>query len=398
MTRGVLPVQRIRVLELRSVRGTGGGPEKTIMLGAAQANRATFDVIVCYIRDRRDDIFRLDERAAGLNIPYVEVHERHSFDVGIWPQLRRIVNEHQIDIVHAHDYKTNVIAWLMGKRMGVIPLSTSHGWAGESARERWVYYPADKRLLAHFPRVVAVSSTIRQILLDHGGHADRIVLLLNAIDSDDFKRVEGRRETMRRELGYPPDQFVVGAVGRLHPVKRFDLLMEAFAALTPSHPQLRLAIVGDGSLRPELEAHAARLKITDRCALLGHRTDLVDLYQAFDMVVQSSESEGAPNAVLEAMAMEAPLVATDVGGTRELATPDVHALIIPRHDVPAMTRAIASIVDQPEAARTRAQAARRHVEADLSFRARTRRLEALYEELVRTRDAVGAIRGVQDHA
>jgi glycosyltransferase involved in cell wall biosynthesis len=90
--------------------------------------------------------------------------------------------------------------------------------------------------------------------------------------------------------------------------------------------------------------------------------------------------------------METPLVATDVGGTRELATPGEHALILPRHDVPALRNAIESVLMDPAAARARALAARRHVEADLSFIARTRRLEAVYQELVRERDALRTLR------
>src|SRR5947207_917056 len=97
----------VRVLELRSVRGTGGGPEKTILMGAARADRARFAVTVCYIRDARDGVFSIDGRAAPLGVDYVEVHERHSLDPRIWPELRRLVRERRIDIVHAHEYKTD---------------------------------------------------------------------------------------------------------------------------------------------------------------------------------------------------------------------------------------------------------------------------------------------------
>src|SRR6188472_4414588 len=97
----------IRVLELRSVRGTGGGPEKTILLGAARSDRSRYAVTVCYIRDLRDDVFHIDGRATELGVDYVEVRERHSFDWRIWPELRRLVRERRIDIVHSHDYKTN---------------------------------------------------------------------------------------------------------------------------------------------------------------------------------------------------------------------------------------------------------------------------------------------------
>src|SRR6185369_5453685 len=83
---GLRDVTPIRVLELRSVRGTGGGPEKTILAGAARSDPARFAVTVCYIRDQRDGIFALDKTAADLGVDYVEVRERHSLDRAVWPE------------------------------------------------------------------------------------------------------------------------------------------------------------------------------------------------------------------------------------------------------------------------------------------------------------------------
>src|SRR5438552_6314370 len=97
----------IQVLELRSVFGTGGGPEKTILLGAARTDPRRFAVTVCYIRDDRDTVFNIDRTAAALGVDYVELRERHSFDRSLWPKLRALVRERRIQIVHAHDYKTN---------------------------------------------------------------------------------------------------------------------------------------------------------------------------------------------------------------------------------------------------------------------------------------------------
>ena len=93
----------IRVLELRSVRGTGGGPEKTILFGAARSDPARVSVTVCYIRDTRDDIFAIGERARALGLDYVEVLERGSFDPRIWRPLRRLVAERNIDIVRSYN-------------------------------------------------------------------------------------------------------------------------------------------------------------------------------------------------------------------------------------------------------------------------------------------------------
>jgi glycosyltransferase involved in cell wall biosynthesis len=376
---------RIAVLELRSVRGTGGGPEKTILLGAELADRSAFAVTVCYIRDERDSVFGVDTRAARLNVEYVEVRERHSFDHRIWRTLADLVRNRGIDIIHAHDYKTNLIALLLARRCDVIPIATAHGWTGQTSRERFAYYPADKWLLARFPKVIAVSSEIRQQLVRRGTDAARVTVILNAIDPDQFRRLPGRRAAVRAELRYDDRDMVIGAVGRLEPQKRFDLLLEALARLRGRWPALRIAIAGDGSLRAELAVRAAQLDVADRCAWLGHRDAVGDLHHAFDLFVQSSEYEGTPNAVLEAMAMETPIVATDVGGTRELVSDRVHALLVPAGDPETLAGAIDTALSDPAAARRRAVAARRRVEIELSFSARTRALESVYQELMRAR-------------
>ena len=381
---------RVSVLELRSVWGTGGGPEKTILLGTALRNSDRFDVTVCYLRDVRDSVFGIDQRAGRLDIDYVEVRERNSFDPRIWHPLRQLVRDRKIDIVHAHDYKTILLALMLGRRDGVIPLATAHGWTGQTARERYLYYPVSKWLLRWFPRVIAVSTDLKDDLGRWGADRDRTIVILNAIDPKAFRRMPEKRVALREALSYAPDEVVIGAVGRVEVQKRFDLLLKVFASLAQAQPKLRLAIVGDGSLRAELVAMASTLGVGDRCQFLGQREDICDLHHAFDLFVQSSEYEGTPNAVLEAMALETPIVATDVGGTRELALPGVHALIVPNHDVGALERAIAEVLADPASARIRAVAARRRIETELSFEARTRRLEASYDDLIREHPPVAS--------
>src|SRR5262245_18072952 len=125
----------IRVLELRSVWGTGGGPDKTILAGAALKSQ-NVETIVCYIRDARDRVFSIDARARKLGIDYVQVIERHSFDRGIWRQVRALVKARGIDIIHAHDHKTDFLTWLLSFREPIVPLSTAHGFAGDSRQNQ----------------------------------------------------------------------------------------------------------------------------------------------------------------------------------------------------------------------------------------------------------------------
>ncbi len=373
----------IRVLELRSVRGTGGGPEKTILLGAAGSQSRGFDVTVCYLRDVRDPQFGIDDWARGLGVDYVEIAERHSFDPRIWPKLLDLVRNRRIQIVHAHEYKTDLLAWLLAKREPVVPLATVHGWTGHSARERYFYYPADKRLLARFPRLIAVSGDIRQELVRHGARPDRVTVLLNSIDPHVFHRDRTVETSARASLGVDADDVVIGSVGRLEPQKRFDLLIDAFASLRRHHPRLKLLVAGEGSQRPALEAQIARLGLASTCRLLGLRTDVTLLHHAFDLYVQSSDYEGTPNAVLEAMALETPIVATDAGGTREILRHEIDGLLIPTGNVLALTRAVMRALADPAATARRAVNARARVEGELSFDTRVKAVESIHREMVK---------------
>lgn len=378
------PARSVSVLELRSVRGTGGGPEKTILLGAAQAGPGVA-VTVCYLRDARDTVFGIDRRASAAGVDYVEVRERHSFDPSIWRPLRDLVRARAIDVVHAHDYKTDLLALLLSRSTGAAPLATAHGWTGQSRRERLLYYPADKRLLGRFPLVVAVSSDVKADLVANGCRPERVRVLLNGIDHRAFFREQDRVPEARARFGLADGQFAIGAVGRLEPQKRFDLLIKAFETVRQTYPSAQLLIAGDGSLKQALQSQIAARQLGSCCRLLGQVDDVPLFHHAIDMFVQSSTYEGTPNVVLEAMALETPVVATDVGGTGQLVTHGREGLVVPPGDTEALVSAMQNVLCDPAAAASRVAAARHRVETDLSFECRLRALEAIYREFAEAR-------------
>ena len=363
------------------MRGTGGGPEKTILLGAERADRARVAVTVCYIRDAGDVHFGIAARARQAGVDYVEVVEQGSFDRRVWPQLLNVVRGRGIDIVHAHDYKTDLLALLLARSQGTIALSTAHGWTGHSPRERWLYYPLDKQMLRAFPMTIAVSSQIKSELVRHRVAPDRVRVVLNGIDHRAFRRDRSLDREARASLRVSPDDIVVGAIGRLEPQKRFDILIDACAAARQRFPTLRLFIAGAGSQDAQLRDLAARRLPDGGCELLGHRADIARLHHAFDLYVQSSDYEGTPNSVLEAMALETPLVATAAGGTAEIAEHGVHGLVVPCGSVSALSGAIERALTDREAAADRVVRARRRVETVLSFDQRLAAVESLYGEL-----------------
>jgi glycosyltransferase involved in cell wall biosynthesis len=369
----------VRVLELRTCDGPGGGPEKTILAGAQRASEV--DVTVCYLRDASDACAVVAQQAASLGLDYVEVRTRGACDGRVFFRLREIVRQRQVDLVHAHEYKSNLLALLLAKRKEVVPLSTAHGWTGDHWRERYCYYPLDKRVLRRFPQVVSVSSEITRSLIGGGVDSSRIVTIPNGIDAAQFRRDAADRRRVRRRLGIGDGEFLIGSVGRVERQKRFDLLLDVVAHLRPRHPMLRLAVAGDGSLRDALQEQARRQGLADCCQFVGHFHPVGEFYSALDLYVQTSDYEGTANVVLEAMAMEVPLAATEAGGTRDLLREGVDGLIARCGDVESIAGCVQAVLDDPAAAAERVVAARRRVEGELSFDRRCARLEEVYLRL-----------------
>ncbi len=373
-----MSIRPIRVLELRSVTGAGGGPEKTILTGAKLSDQNRFGVTVCYLRSAGDSNPNIRQRAAALGLDYVELVERSAIDYRMWTALRGLVRARGLDIVHAHDYKTDLLALALARAEGVVPMTTAHGWTGHSWRERRVYYPLDKRLMRAFPFVIAVSDQIKQDLVAAGVEAERVSVVLNGIDPAAFRRDRSKEAAARIEYGVRPGDVVIGSAGRLEPQKRFDQLIRACALARQMQPALRLLIAGDGSLRSRLETLAQEL-LPGACTILGHQEDIRPLHHALDLFVQSSEYEGTPNAVLEAMALETPIVATAAGGTAQVAEHGSHALIVPIGDTPALVTAMHRTLLGSSEAAERVARARRHVETVLSFAARMAAVDKVYE-------------------
>ena len=177
--------------------------------------------------------------------------------------------------------------------------------------------------------MIAVSSEIAGRRVAAGARPDRVTTVLNGIDTERFRHHPDLAGPARASFKMPSSTAIVGSVGRLERQKRFDLLIEAVARLRQQQRDVTLVIVGDGSLAPALRAHASMHGVADACVFAGHRTDVVDVLHAFDVFAQSSEYEGTPNCVLEAMAVGTPVVATTVGGTAELIEDHVHGLLVP---------------------------------------------------------------------
>src|SRR6185312_914657 len=169
--------RKINILELRSCRGGGGGPEKTILFSALEADREAFNVTIVYLKSKDDSEFDLHERARKLGVDsFYTIDERYKFDLGALKQLLHILREKQIDILHAHCYKSDLYGLILRRYHKMKLITTAHGplatfqffWASKNWRVRYLYDQIDLRILRYFETVILVSDTMRGIVSRHG--------------------------------------------------------------------------------------------------------------------------------------------------------------------------------------------------------------------------------------
>ncbi|HLY13463.1 MAG TPA: glycosyltransferase [Candidatus Limnocylindrales bacterium] len=190
------------------------------------------------------------------------------------------------------------------------------------------------------------------------------------------------RAERRAAIEMPADALVVACVANFLPVKRHDLLIEAFATVAAGHPELRLVLVGDGPLRPAIEAQVRELGLGGVVRLHGHELRPEPLYAAFDIVIQASAREGLPNALLEAGAAGRALVATDAGGSREIVIDGQTGLLVPTDSAPALGQALGRLVADEALRRRLAGAVHEHVETAFGMDRFVAEFGDLYQELV----------------
>lgn len=378
----------ITVLHTRIVTGTGGGPEKTILNSPRFLRGTRYRELACYLHPPGDPGFEvLRRRAAEAECPLVEVEDRGAFDPAVLRRLAAICREHRVDVWHGHDYKTNVLGVLLRPWLRFRLVTTVHGWVLHT-RKTGLYYALDRWSLPRHEQVYAVSQDLFERCRGVGVPAGRLFLLENAIDTEVFRRA-GPPAAAPARGDAPPGRVVVGAVGRLSPEKGFDLLVEAVAALLDEGLDLELRIVGDGPERERLLARAAASGHAGRIRLLGFQADTRAAFESFDAFCLSSLREGLPNVVLEAMAMEVPVLATRCGGIEAFGRDGVDMVQVPAGDAGALARGLRLVAGDAGLRARLATAARARIEAEYSFRRRMERMAELYDRLLDERPRPG---------
>jgi sugar transferase (PEP-CTERM/EpsH1 system associated) len=280
------------------------------------------------------------------------------------------------DVVHSRNW--TCIDAILAARLSGVP-TVIHGEHGREATDPEGRNPLRRRVRRLLVPLVTCFVTVsrdlaRWLATDVGVPAGKIRHIPNGVDLERFAR--GDRAAGRAALAAPDGCTVIGAVGRLEPVKDHAGLIQAFASLAPRHRAL-LYLVGDGPSRADLERLVHTLHVADRVRFLGERHDVPLILRGLDLFVLSSVGEGMSNCLLEAMASGLPIVATAVGGNTELVEDGVTGVLVWPRAPEALAARIQQYLDDPDLMTRHGRAARARVETTFPL---TRTLSA-YREL-----------------
>lgn len=300
--------------------------------------------------------------------------------LAVWRELRRRMLAGCYDIVQSQHEKSDLINALLPRGPADAVRISNRRDTGfqKSPRLRFAF----RHLNPRFDWLIGPSQAVLDEVREREGTGGaKLRCLPNGVDTARFAPLHAPDRLLHRlHAGLPPQGFLVGCAARLVPVKRHADLLEAFALIADTLPQLHLVLIGDGPLRAELGAQASLAGIADRVHFLGERKDIQTVLPLLDAFALASGTEGMSNALLEAMACGLPTVATAVGGNPEVVETDVTGLLVPPRTPDALAYALHTLASDPQRARTMGGLGRARVERRFSLRALIDGFDALYRE------------------
>ncbi|MDI9245585.1 glycosyltransferase family 4 protein [Marinobacter sp. CHS3-4] len=339
---------RPRVLHVRS---------SNLLLGAEQVvlellkNSFEFDIesSLLVIKDPEDAETELYRAAKTSGITVTEL-ECGAFPTrSVLKELKQICTFDSIDLVHCHGYKEDILIWLAGIQLPKV--ATNHLWKRTNSK-LWIYSLIDAVSLRSFNHIIAVSSQIQRDMNRLGIPNSKMSLILNGIDVESISSSATDLKYIGTSLGIKENTVVIASLSSLTPEKGIDVLLNAIGNIRKmpeiSELSYKVLVIGDGPERERLEVMIADLQLNEFVTMVGHRSDARELLKLVDIFVLPSRNEGLPISLLEAMASNCGVIATDVGEVSSVITEPNHGVLVKANDVEGISLAISDFLKDHE--------------------------------------------------
>lgn len=292
------------------------------------------------------------------------------------PRLLSFMKNENVQLIHAHTRVTQVLAHIVSRITGIPYVATCHGFFKARLSRKLFKCWGDK--------TIAISDAVRQHLIeDFGVSTDDIELIYNGVELKRFDRLftDEEKNLLRERLNLK-NKKVVGAIGRLSPVKGFRYIIEAAKPLTEEYKDLQILIVGDGPEKAMLKGMCKRYNMEGRVTFADPDVDTPKLFSVMDIFVSTSVQEGLGLSLIESLASSKPVVATDVGGVSSLIKDNETGLLVRSRDSRELARAISALLKDPDLASRLGASGRKLTEDSFTLDVMVDKIEKAYKNAV----------------
>lgn len=380
---------KIKVLQLIT-RLNIGGPSIQVILLIKDLDKNRFESFLISGQENSSEGNMLDLLEEKEIKPIIiseigrEINWRDDF-IALW-KLWKCIRKIKPDIIHTHMAKIGTLGRISGilARVPII-IHTFHGHTFHS-----YFNPFKNQLflfienfLAFFTtKIIAITKSQKDEILKYGvGNSKKITVIPLGFDLEKFLNCDQEKGKFRQELNFNENDFLIGIIARLVPIKGHLYFLKAASIIAKKYPQAKFLIIGDGELKQSLEKLAQELEISSQTFFLGFRKDIDKIYADLDLVVLSSLNEGSPVSIIEGMAAAKAIVSTNVGGVPDLIENNLTGILVPSKNPDALAEGIMSLLENPIKRKEMGILAREKSAAQFTKKKLIKNTENLYNEL-----------------
>lgn len=364
----------INVLQFITPTGFYGAERWILALNNnLDAGSVRSDLVVTTEKGQRPEILK-HYKAGGGQTFEIEMNAR--FSISAIRSLVELIRQRDIDVIHSHGYKSDIMGLIAARIAGIKSVATPHGFGEPSDLKLKAFIGVGKFALKFCDKVVPLSEQLVDEIKVAGVAEKKTEFIRNAVDLKEVEqfRIKKKNEASRKQR--------IGYIGQMIPRKKIDHILNIYNQLWLENNNLELQLLGDGQSRIKMEALAKTLPAAESINFLGFRNDRLELLSQFDLFVMTSSDEGIPRCLMEAVAMGIPVAAYDISGIDQLVMHEKTGLLAKYGDQQTLKKYWLTLLTDKKQAKEMAQRGRGFVNERYSGLRMAKEYTSLYQDLV----------------